>query len=103
MKVKRAIKYKVTCPHCGSELEFTLDEVDFDKSCTEFGGYVNCSACGRRVQTHAGYWTSNEFYLLKTVDVICEEKEFEYRKLEQPDSEREEVLRKLFAKGEEEK
>ena len=101
MKVKRAVKYRVTCPHCGSELEFILDEVDFDRSsCTEFGGYVKCPTCGRRIQTHDGYWTSNEFYLLKTVEVICEEQEFELRPLNEPDSETEEALKILLQKQE---
>ena len=98
MKVKRAIKYKVTCPHCGSEIEFTLEEVDFDKTCTDFGGYVKCPTCGRRIQTHDGYWSSNEYYLLKIVDVICEEKEFEFRPLIEPDPETEKALKILLQK-----
>ena len=100
MKVKRAIKYKVICPHCGSELEFTLNEVRFGSSCTDFGGHVVCPTCGRIVQTHDGYWTRNEYCLLKCVDVIYEDKEFEYRKLQEPDPETEKALKKLLDKGE---
>ena len=99
MKVKRAIKYKVTCSHCGSEIEFVLDDVEFGTSCMDFGGFINCPCCGRIIQTHDGYWTSKKYCLLKTVDVIFEEKEFEYRKLQETDPETEKTLKKLF-KGE---
>ena len=75
MNVKKAVKYKVDCPHCGSELEFILGEVNFRESCIGFGGYVECPVCGRQVQTHDGYWTEHRYYLLKTVDVIFEKEE----------------------------
>lgn len=75
MEIKKAVKYRVVCPHCGSVIKFKLNEVEFDDSCADFGGYIKCSCCGRKIQTHDGYWTKKEFYLSGSVVVIYEGEE----------------------------
>lgn len=102
MKIKTAKEYQVTCPHCGSIITFTLDEIDFSNKPFHTGGWITCPHCHCDIQTHEYWYSSDRFELDKgRVTTICEEKEFEYRKLKQPDPEKEEALRKLFEKGEE--
>ena len=99
MEIKKAVKYQVTCPHCGSEITFTLGEIDFSNKPFHVGGWVTCPHCGCDIQTHEYWYSSDRFELIQSrVITIFDDKVFEYRKLFEPDPEKEKAIKKLLEK-----
>ena len=77
MKVRAAVKYRMTCRHCGSELEFELHDIQFLPNAIEPFGFVDCPVCGRTNKTHYGgyYCEKDSFRLLDNVEIIYEPEE----------------------------
>ena len=63
MEIKKAVKSRVTCPPCGSEITFTLDEIDFSNKPFHQGGWIICPHCGCDIQTHEYWYSSDRFEL----------------------------------------
>jgi len=63
MEIKKAVKYKVTCPHCGSVITFEIGEIDFSNRPFHTGGWITCPHCGCDIKTHEYWYSSDHFEL----------------------------------------
>ena len=65
IKPGNKIKYTITCPDCGCEFEYDIDDVKTDHSIAlttypvKFERYVNCPCCGKRL--HHDYTNGEPF------------------------------------------
>ena len=69
-KGKPCPETEITCPYCESELAYTVNDMQSEKTSLFFRSYIQCPMCGRKIVLAMCVERAEQLALLRSTEII---------------------------------